>query len=277
MRAQGKIVVITGASMGIGEALAKVFLEEGASVVISSRDLGRAQAAQTRLFTPDRTLAVACDVCKHEQVQALLLAALDRFGRVDVWVNNAGHGLLDSVSEMSPAEFRRLMDTNLFGAVDCMQAVIPVMKQQGSGVILNIASVAGHIPVPYMAAYSASKFALIALSKAARLELLGTGVSVIAISPGYIATDFGANAAKGKDAMRMSAAARNRMSADDCARVVFNGYLKNGREVIVPWTYKIPIFLYDNFPGLTERFMRRMLKPAGQVFAQIESQKKTKS
>src|SRR5258706_7580314 len=117
MRMNGKIAVITGGSMGIGEAIAKAFANEGASVVITSRDVARAEAARVRIGHADRTLAVACDVQRRADLEALLRATLERFGRVDIWVNNAGHGLIDSVEQMSIAECRDMFDTNLFGAI----------------------------------------------------------------------------------------------------------------------------------------------------------------
>ena len=269
MRAQNKVVVITGASMGIGEATARVFLEEGASVVLTSRDFSRAAAAQGRMNSPERTLALACDVCQRKQIDDLVRASLARFGRIDVWINNAGHGLLDSVAEMSPTESRRLFDTNLFAVVDCMQAVIPLMKRQGGGSIINISSVAGHIPVPYMAAYSASKNALIALGKAARLELAARNIRVSTVSPGYIATDFSANAVKGADRQRMNAA-KHSVSAERCAHAIFRAYLRNKREVVVPWWYWLLLRLYELCPGIVEFGMRRMLRPADQVITEIQ-------
>src|SRR5207237_2074256 len=101
-------------------------------------------------------------------------------------INNAGFGMQDSVAQMEMAQCRMLFDTNLFGAIECMQLVAPVMKRQGSGTIINISSIAGHIPVPFMAAYAASKHALNAIGKAARMELAGSGVHVMTVCPGYI-------------------------------------------------------------------------------------------
>ena len=256
--------------MGIGEATARVFLEEGANVVLTSRDFGRAAAAQGRMDSPERTLAIACDLCQRKQIDDLIRATLARFGRIDVWINNAGHGLLDSVKDMSLAEFRRLFDTNLFAVVDCMQAVVPIMERQGGGSIINISSVAGHIPMPYMAAYSASKHALISIGKAARLELAGRNIRVCTVSPGYIATDFSANAVKGANRQRMSAA-KHRVSAERCARAIFRAYSKNKREVVVPWSYWLAVCFYEIFPGIVEFGMRRMLRPADQVTAEIQT------
>ena len=264
MRAKDKVVVVTGASMGIGEAIADVFLREGAKVVLSSRDLQRAEAARQRLGKLDRSSASACDVANPAQVSALIESTLNAYGRIDVWVNNAGLGLLDSVEHMDVTAYRQLFDTNLFGAIQCMQRVIPVIRAQGGGTIINISSVAGHIAVPGMAAYSASKHALNAIGKAARLELAGSGVHVLTVCPGYIATDFGQHALKGAEPQRISAA-KNRISTARCARAVFRGYLRNSREVVVPWRDRIIVWVYQSAPWLIETAMRRLLKPAEQV------------
>src|SRR5215831_15755602 len=171
MELTGRVVVVTGASMGIGEAIAKIFAEHGAKIVLLSRDPGRAEAARHQVGYTDRTLALACDVRHREEIDRVVALTLHHFDRIDVWVNNAGHGLIDSVAEMDIAACREMFDTNLFGTIAAMQAVVPVMKQQGSGTIINISSVAGHIPIAYSAAYSATKFAMNAISKASRIEL----------------------------------------------------------------------------------------------------------
>src|SRR5579863_6073965 len=157
MQAQGKVVVVTGASGGIGEAIAKKFVSEGASVVLSSRDLGRCEAARVRIGNPERTLATVCDVSQVDDVARLVRTTFKRFERLDVFVNNAAFGLVDSVAKMDLREVRRLFETNLFSAIEAIQRVVPIMKQQGGGDIINISSVAGHIAVPNMAAYGASK------------------------------------------------------------------------------------------------------------------------
>jgi short-subunit dehydrogenase len=277
MDLNGKVVVVTGGSMGIGEAIAKEFVEAGASVVLSSRDAKRSEEARARIGRVERTLAVACDVRKRADLEALLKAALDRFGRVDVWVNNAGYGLLDGVATMDVAECRRLFDTNLFGAIEGMQVATPAMKAQGSGTIINISSVAGHIPVPYMAAYSATKFAMNAIGKAARVELKGTGVNVLTVCPGYIGTTFGENTVQGKERFRMNTAASAGATAEDVARAVLRGYVKNKREVVVPWKYWFVLRLYEHFPGLVEGQMAKRLRPADEVYAAAAAARKKQS
>src|ERR1019366_9392003 len=174
----GKVVVITGASMGIGEAIAKVFADQGASVVLLSRDAARSEAARNRIRRSERTLALACDVRHREQIDQVIALTMSRFGRIDVWVNNAGHDILDSVAQVSMTLARDTFDTNFFGELAAMQAVIPIMQKQASGTIINISSVAGHIPVPFLARYSATKFALNAVGKAARVELKSSGIHV---------------------------------------------------------------------------------------------------
>ncbi len=258
-----QVVVITGGSMGIGEAIGKVFAQSGASIVLASRERERVEAARLRIGYPERTLATACDVRYREDLARLLSLTLHNFGRVDVWVNNAGVGFQDSVALADMAEVRKLFDTNLFSAIEAIQAVAPVMKRQGSGTIINISSVAGRIVSPYGALYAASKFALNAVGDGARMELARYGIHLMTVCPGYVATGFGQNAYKGAERMRL-AIARRGISAERVARAVLRGYEKKSREVIVPWAYHIVIKLYQLCPLLVEYGMKRMLEPAGE-------------
>lgn len=261
MELTGKVVVITGASMGIGEAIAKLFGDCGASVVFSSRDKGRAETARERVGHQQRSLAVACDVCDPAQVSALVHTALDRFGRIDVWVNNAGFGLVDSIEHMDRDSYRRMFETNVFGAIESMQQVIPVMKKQRSGCIINISSVAGFIAVPYMGAYGATKRALNAISRAARIELSGTGVSVVTVCPGYVKTDFSKNAVRGTDQMQISDNVKKGITADRVARAVLRAYERNTRETVVPWSNRLLIALAFMAPALIDFGLKRMVRP----------------
>lgn len=256
----GKVAVITGASMGIGEAIAKLFVRRGAQVVLLSRDSARLEAARARIGTPDQTLALACDVRHREEIDRAIGLVMHHFQRIDIWINNAGHGLLDSIANMRMADCREMFDTNFFGTVEAMQAVIPIMRQQGSGAIINVSSVAGHLPLPFNASYSATKFAMNSIGKAARIELAGTGIHVITVCPGYVRTDFGANAVKGPDYKQVRPAKVRGISAERVARAVLKGYLKQKREVIVPWTMHPVVKIYQLFPGLVERSMIRMTR-----------------
>ncbi|HKH99317.1 MAG TPA: SDR family NAD(P)-dependent oxidoreductase [Candidatus Sulfotelmatobacter sp.] len=260
MELAGKVVVVTGASMGIGEAIAKAFADQGARVVLLSRDAGRAEAVRARLGFPDRSAAFSCDVRHSEEIDRVVALTLHHFQRIDVWVNNAGHGLLDSVSQMDMAACHELFETNFFGSVSAMQAVIPVMRQQGGGTIINISSVAGHIPLPFHAAYSATKFALNAIGKAARVELKRDNIQVLTVCPGYVRTAFGENATRGNEKKQVRPGSVRGITAERVAQATLRGYLKRKREVIVPWTMHLPVKLYQLFPAMVEWAMGRMAK-----------------
>lgn len=246
--------------MGIGEAIAKVFAGQGASVVLLSRDAGRAEAARARIGYPERTVALSCDIRNSEEIDRVLALTLHHFKRVDIWVNNAGHGLLDSVAQTDMQACHDLFETNFFGAMSAMQAVIPVMRQQGGGSIINISSVAGHIPLPFHASYSATKFALNAIGKAAGVELKGDSIHVLTVCPGYVQTAFSDNAVRGNELKKVRPGSVRGISAERVARAVLNGYLKRKREVIVPWTMHLPVKLYQLFPSVVEWAMSRMAK-----------------
>jgi short-subunit dehydrogenase len=260
MEISGKVVVVTGASMGIGEAVAKSFADHGAKVVLLSRDAARAEAARGRIGHTENTIALSCDVRNREEIDRVVGLTMHHFGRIDVWVNNAGRGLMSSVASMDPELYRDIFETNLFGTISGMQAVLAVMKQQHSGTIINISSVAGHIPLPYAAVYSATKFAMNAIGKAARVELKKAGVHVLTVCPGYIATDFHANAAVSSEHGQVRPQQARGASAERVARAVLNGYTKQKREVVVPAYYHVFIKLYQLWPGLVEWSMSRMAR-----------------
>jgi len=260
MNIAGKVVVVTGASMGIGEAIVHRFLREGASVVLASRELERVETARERTGAPERTLAVACDVGVRAQVDRLLAATLERFGRVDVWVNNAGFGVIDSVERMDMEACRRMFDTNLFGAIGCMKAVAPVFKQQRSGAIVNVSSIAGLIAVPYMSAYGATKFALNCISRGARLELAPYGVHVNTVCPGYVKTDFNQHAVRGAESMRVAGSRQYGITPERVANAVWHAYRCNRCEVIVPWSGNLLVAFYRLLPGIFNWGMVRMMR-----------------
>ena len=268
MKLQNKVAVITGASMGIGEAIAKLFLQEGAKVVLCARDLERTKAAEQRIGGGDNTLSLLCDVSRREQVDAVVKTTLAKFGRIDIWVNNAGFGLNDAVADMDMAELRRMFDTNLFGAIECMQAVVPIMRKQGSGDIVNISSVSGHISTPYMSGYAATKHAMNAIGKAARMELLRYNINVLTVCPGYISTDFVKNMVKGKHSERVGSSARYSVGPEVVAKATLKGLLKRKREVVTPRIYQLFIRMYQALPGVVENRIRKALRPTSQVMAE---------
>ena len=258
MELEGKVVVVTGASMGIGEAIAKIFVEQGASVVLLSRDATRSETARLRIGHPERTVALSCDVRNSEEVDRVLADWGGIFTDDHIWINNAGHGLMDSVAQTDLQACHELFETNFFGAMSGMQAVIPVMQQQGGGTIINISSVAGHIPLPFHASYSATKFALNAIGKAAGIELKKDGIRVLTVCPGYVRTAFSENAVRGNELKRVRPGSIRGITAERVARATLRGYLKQKREVIVPWTMHVPVKIYQLFPTMVEWAMGRM-------------------
>jgi short-subunit dehydrogenase len=261
----GRVVVVTGASMGIGEAIAKIFVDHGAQVAFLSRDAGRAEAARHRVGHGERSIALACDVRHREEIDRVLGLTMHHFGRLDIWVNNAGHGLVTSVAGAKMSDVRNVFDTNFFGALEAIEAVVPIMRQQGGGTIINISSVAGHIPLPSSAFYSATKFAMNAIGKAARVELANSRIHLLTVCPGYVRTSFSSNAIRGGGAREIRPASVRGISAERVARAVLRGYQKQKREVVVPWSMHPVIKLYQLLPGLVEWGMAKRLPRREQV------------
>ncbi|MBJ6766038.1 SDR family NAD(P)-dependent oxidoreductase [Myxococcaceae bacterium JPH2] len=193
-----RVIVITGASAGIGAELARRCGEQGAKVVLAARRLAELEAVAAR--SGPEALAVVTDVTRRGEVERLRERALERFGRIDVWVNNAGRGISRSVAELTDEDLDSMWRDNVHSALYGMQAVLPHFQARGTGQIVNVSSELGRLPVvPPRSAYSAAKHALNALSACLRLELAHThpGIMVSVVMPGIVATEFGLNARGG--------------------------------------------------------------------------------
>ncbi len=178
---------ITGASRGFGLRIARLALEQGDKVVATAR---RAEAVIEALGNRERLLALPLDVTDEAQAQAAVAAAIEVFGSIDVLLNNAGFGLLGAVEEASAADVEAVYRTNVFGLLNVTRAVLPVMRAQRSGRILNISSIGGYRAGPGFGVYSSTKFAVEGLSESLHAELAPLGVHVTVIEPGYFRTDF---------------------------------------------------------------------------------------
>ncbi len=192
MELKDKCAVVTGATKGIGYAVAESLLKAGASVFICARDKSELKRALEKLSASGAVDGEVCDVRSEEQTRAMLEAAARAFGGVDILVNNAGIGIIGkTVEEMSGDEFRQTLETNLFGVFYACHYAVPLMKKRGGGYIINISSLAGQNAHPKMAAYNASKFGLNGFSEAMMQEVRNDNIKVTAICPGSVNTFFG--------------------------------------------------------------------------------------
>ena len=188
-RFRQRVVIVTGASGGLGVAIARALATEGAHVTLAARNADRLRqtAADLQRTTGGNFLAVPCDVTQRAEVDHLIAQTLAHHGQIDGLINNAGTGMVAPVEFVAGADAAALFQTNFFGALHCIQATLPHLKQQRGGFIVNIASISGLRAIPNLAIYSAAKAALIALSDSLRLELRDFDISVSVICPSRIA------------------------------------------------------------------------------------------
>jgi NAD(P)-dependent dehydrogenase (short-subunit alcohol dehydrogenase family) len=182
-----RVWFITGASRGFGALITAQALAAGDAVVATGRD---PKSVTARFGNHDRLLAVKLDVTQEDEAQAAVTAALKKFGRIDILVNNAGFGLLGGVEESSAAEVEKLYATNVFGLLNVTRAVLPQMRRQHSGHVINISSVGGYAAYAGWGVYSSTKFAVEGLTEALAIELAPLGIKATVVEPGFFRTDF---------------------------------------------------------------------------------------
>jgi len=249
-----QVIVITGASSGFGEAIARRCAEAGARVVLAARSADKLEQLAGALGE-DRALAVPTDVTSDADVARLVAATLERFGRADVLVNNAGFGVLDRIVDARLADLQEMSAVNLHGVARCTQAFLPHMLAQRSGQIVIMASLAGLIATVNMGFYNASKFALIGLGRTLMLELYGTGVRCALICPNVALTGFQQRA----DIRKYSRVSRiaGWVTSEQVARATVRAITRRTHgEVLLPRRAIPLVAVGAAFPGLARLVLR---------------------
>ena len=183
-----KVWLVTGASTGFGRELVEYLLAQGERVVATARKVDGLKELEAKC--PEGALVRSMDVTDQQQVEAAVSAAVQRLGRVDLLVNNAGYGMVGAVEESGEEEFRPMFETNVFGLIRVTQAVLPQMREQGAGHIVNLSSIGGLVATPGFGLYNATKFAVEGLSEALAQEVKPLGISVTIVEPGPFRTKF---------------------------------------------------------------------------------------
>lgn len=241
-----KVAIVTGASSGIGESVARLLSERGAKIVLAARRIDRLKNLSKEL---PGSLAVPTDVTDEQSVNRLIRKTMDSFGRIDILINNAGVLLYKPILESDTREIRYVTEVNFFGAVSCARGALSIMKKQGSGVIVNVSSIAGRVAFPNLGYYAASKFALTGFTEALRQEVGKDGIFVCAVNPGTVRTDMTRKileeaAAKKKNVMPIS--------PERVARAVLWAIEKRKIEVFVPFATRVLYWMHVAFPRFTE-------------------------
>lgn len=250
---QDKVVVITGGSSGIGKALAAAAGAQGARVAVCARNI----AKLNEVFAPsDRLLCVQADVSKEVDCNTFIDAVVQKWGRVDVLINNAGISMRALFEDASSSVIRELMDVNFWGTVYCTKAALPhIMKAKG--VIVGVSSIAGYRGLPARTGYSASKFAMQGFMEALRTELLHTGTHVMWVSPGFTASNIRnvARTADGSSQAETPLDEQKLMSAEECAGIILTAIDKRKRSVVMTGQGKLTVWLNKLFPSIADKLV----------------------
>jgi len=270
MKFKGKVVVVTGASSGIGEEACLDFAKKGAHVALAARSKDKIENIADKIKRDYHTdaLVVQCDVSKKEQVLFMSKKVFDEFEHVDVLVNNAGFGIFGSVKDLSIEELEEQIMTNLLGAIYCTKAFLPSMLSRRKGHIVNVASVAGSIGIPGMAAYCASKFAMLGFSQSLYHELKGTGVGVTVVSPITVRTNFFNHPSFKKAKPSYSPFG---LSASHVSKAILRAANSKRLEIIVPFYVRGAVWFTQTIPYLINPIIgaafRRQMKKIGSTNA----------
>jgi short-subunit dehydrogenase len=248
MRIDGKVTLITGASEGLGAACAAEFARAGALLSLAARS----EEGLRRAGGPE-ALITAGDLTVEETRHAVVERTMERFGRIDILINNAGVGVYRRSWSTPMDEVRRMWELNFFAALGMAQLAVPHMRERGAGTIVNMSSIAGKFTLPWLPLYSASKSALGAWTEALRMELGRDGIHAMLVCPGYVKTEFHRHAMGGHPPGKVVAGKRFAISPEDCARKIRRGVERRARTVMAPHSGWLLVAAGVLFPGLVEK------------------------
>ncbi|MHA0856718.1 SDR family NAD(P)-dependent oxidoreductase [Paenibacillus sp. CMAA1364] len=250
-----KVIVITGASSGIGALTAKMLSEQGAVLILLARSQTKLQSVGIQLSGTFELIAM--DVTVQEQVQYVMNDVLHRYGKIDILINNAGYGKFESIVDMEVDEFSDMMNVNYMGTVRCTKAVLPSMLDRGEGHIVNVASMAAKIGTARSTSYTATKHAVYGFSNSLRQELRGSGITVSTVNPGPIDTPFFELAdPSGK---YLSNIRWFIMKPTYVAHKMVKLIERQQEELNLPWMASVGIRLYQLFPRLADKLTYGMM------------------
>jgi len=250
------VILVTGASSGIGAAVARFFAGEGYRVSLAARRLDRLEAISEEIKSKGgQALAVQADLSKYEDIQNLIAATLSNFKRVDVLVNNAGFGRLKWLEDLDPvADIQNQLQINLVATILVAREILPHMIERRSGHIINMASLGGFIATPTYTVYSASKFGVRGFTEALRREVGVYGVHVSGIYPGGVKTEFKQHTGAERKTGRTTPDSL-RLEPEEVAQVVLDVVNHPRREVIIPWQMRFTVWMNSLFPGIVDRII----------------------
>jgi len=252
-----RVIAITGASAGIGRATALRLAREGAAVAICARRADRLEAAAAEIAAVGgRALAVEADVTSASAMDAFVARTVERFGRLDVMVCNAGFGIAGAIDDIAPDQMQKLMDVNYTGTYHATRAVLPVFRRQRSGHIVIVSSIVGKRGVPFMGAYSATKFAQVGLAECLRAELAGTGIHVSVVYPVSTETEF-FDVMSRETGTAVTPAMGPRQSVEQVADAIARAIRRPIPEVYPHAASRALVVLNALAPGFTDRIVQR--------------------
>ncbi len=264
---KNKVIIITGASSGIGLACVYEFASRGAKIVLSARNIEKLQSLKHDLNQKGtEVLAVKTDISKEEDCKHLIDETINHFGKIDILINNAGISMRALFHEVDLEVIKQLMDTNFWGTVNCTKYALPHLIES-KGTVAGIISIAGYIGLPGRTGYSASKYAIRGFLEALRIEYIKKGLHILIVAPGFTASNI-RKVALLKDGKEQGETPRNEakmMSAERCAQLIAKGVVKRKRNMILTLKEgRMPIILKSILPSLSDKILYKyMSKESG--------------